>query len=82
VEPLASPPGEAAPEVAPPPALTAAPDRAPPPPVEPGRTPIARRWWFWTGLAGAAVAVVVMGLLLTPREPYQGNAIPGTVPVF
>jgi hypothetical protein len=48
----------------------------------PARVPLARRWWFWAGLGGAAVAVVVAGILLTPEDPYRGNADAGVVTVF
>lgn len=46
------------------------------------RVPLARRWWFWAGLGGAAVAVIVGAILLTPRDTYQGNASPGVATVF
>lgn len=48
----------------------------------PAKVPLARRWWFWAGLGGAAVAVVVAGILITPRDPYKGNADSGIVTVF
>jgi hypothetical protein len=44
--------------------------------------PLARRWWFWAGLGGAAVAVVVAAIAIAPREAYMGNAQPGVVTVF
>jgi hypothetical protein len=59
------------------PALAQAPD------VEkPARVPLAKRWWFWTSIGGAAVAVVLIGLLVRPPTPYSGNANPGLVQVF
>jgi hypothetical protein len=79
VAPLVSPPaGEAAravPQPLPPPA---APAPAPPP----ARVPIARRWWFWTGLGAAAVGAVIAGIMLSPPRPYTGNAEPGLIPPF
>jgi hypothetical protein len=76
-----------APAAAPPPAVVAPPPAAvlAPAPVvapTPARVPLARRWWFWAGLGGAAVAVVVAGILLTPEDPYRGNADAGVVTVF
>ena len=45
--------------------------------------PLARRWWFWAALGGAAVALVVGAIAISPREPYVGNANPGLVsPIF
>jgi hypothetical protein len=41
--------------------------------------PLAKRWWFWAGLGTAAVGVVLAAIFLGPRDPYNGNANPGTV---
>jgi hypothetical protein len=49
---------------------------------KPARVPLAKRWWFWTSIGGAAVAVVLIGLLVRPATPYSGNASPGLVQVF
>jgi hypothetical protein len=43
------------------------------------RVPLAKRWWFWAGLGTAAVGVVLAAIFLGPRDPYNGNATPGTV---
>lgn len=83
----AAPPGVVAPSAAP----VFAPVAPVPAPVaivqvpdveKPARVPIAKRWWFWTGIGGAAVAVVLLGLLVRPPEPYSGNASPGLDRVF
>jgi hypothetical protein len=45
--------------------------------------PLARRWWFWAALGGAAVGLVAGAIAISPREPYVGNANPGLVsPIF
>jgi hypothetical protein len=59
------------------PALVRAPDAA-----KPARVPLAKKWWFWTSIGGAAVAVVLVGLFLGPPKPYSGNANPGLEQVF
>jgi hypothetical protein len=41
--------------------------------------PLAKRWWFWAGLGAAAVGVVLAAIFIGPRDPYTGNANPGTV---
>ena len=46
------------------------------------RVPLAHRWWFWAGLGTAAVGVVLAAIFLGPRDPYSGNATPGTVQIF
>lgn len=48
----------------------------------PAKVPLARRWWFWASLGGAAVAVIAAGILLSPPDPYRGNADNGIVTVF
>lgn len=53
-----------------------------PPPAKPAHVPLAKRWWFWAGLGGAAAGVVLAAIFLGPRSPYNGNASPGTVEVF
>jgi hypothetical protein len=55
---------------------------AAPEPVRARRVPLAKRWWFWASLGAAAVGVVLAALYLGPRDPYNGNALPGTVTVF
>jgi hypothetical protein len=51
-------------------------------PRKPARVPLAKRWWFWAGLGAAAVGVVLGAIFLGPRDPYNGNASPGTVEIF
>jgi len=51
-------------------------------PTKPARVRLAKRWWFWASLGGAAVGVVLAAIYLGPRSPYSGNANPGTVPIF
>jgi hypothetical protein len=51
-------------------------------PAKGKRVPLAKRWWFWASLGAAAVGVVVAALFLGPRDPYVGNASPGSVTVF
>jgi hypothetical protein len=75
--PDAPPPG--VPNAAAPALVTVA---APAPAAVPVRVPIARRWWFWTALGGAALGVIVAGILLSPPQAYQGNAQPGLVTLF
>jgi hypothetical protein len=65
----------AAPVAAPPPLVSA-------PAARPPHVPLARRWWFWAGLGTAAVGVVLAAIFLGPRDPYSGNATPGTVQIF
>jgi hypothetical protein len=83
--PLASPPNVAG-ASAPAPFLAAPVERTPPPlvsaPEAKPRVPLARRWWFWAGLGTAAVGVVLAAIFLGPRDPYSGNATPGTVQIF
>jgi hypothetical protein len=50
--------------------------------AKPARVPLAKRWWFWAGLGAAAVGVVMAAIFLGPRDPYNGNASPGTVNIF
>jgi hypothetical protein len=52
------------------------------PAAKPPRVPLARHWWFWAGLGTAAVGVVLAAIYLGPRDPYSGNATPGTVQIF
>lgn len=49
---------------------------------KPVHVPLAKRWWFWAGLGAAAVGVVLGAIFLGPRDPYNGNASPGTVEIF
>jgi hypothetical protein len=49
---------------------------------KPAHVPLAKRWWFWAGLGAAAVGVVLGAIFLGPRDPYNGNASPGTVEIF
>ena len=51
-------------------------------PGKPARVPLAKRWWFWAGLGAAAVGIVLGAIFLGPRDPYNGNASPGTVEIF
>jgi hypothetical protein len=51
-------------------------------PAKPAHVPLAKRWWFWAGLGAAAVGVVLGAIFLGPRDPYNGNANPGTIGVF
>jgi hypothetical protein len=54
-----------------------------PPAMPQGRVPLARRWWFWAALGGAAVGLVVGAIAISPKDPYVGNASPGLVsPIF
>jgi hypothetical protein len=77
----------ALPLVAPPPSLGAADPEAPPlvgpsGSAKPARVPLAKRWWFWAGLGTAAVAVVLAAIFVGPKDPYSGNATPGTAAIF
>lgn len=67
------------PSVAPPSVTLAV---APPQPPAPARKPLARRWWFWTALGGAA-AVTAAGITLgvvfgRPHESRLPPIICGT----
>jgi hypothetical protein len=73
--PGASLPAVAAPEPESPAPLVDAPAKA-------ARVPLAKRWWFWAGLGTAAVGVVLAAIFIRPRDPYNGNAMPGTVTLF
>jgi hypothetical protein len=91
-EPAPAPPasdGASAPvpSLAPPAVLTPAPPPprrfvAAPEPDKPARVSLAKRWWFWAGLGAATVGVVLAAFFLGPRDPYNGNASPGTVSTF
>ena len=84
ITPLVPPPpaaGAAAP-LAPPAAVAPGAVVVAPPRAKPARTPLAKRWWFWAGLGAAAVGVVLAAIFLGPRDPYNGNASPGTVTIF
>lgn len=81
----------APPDVAPLPAAAplslAAPDPETPAPLvdaptKAARVPLAKRWWFWAGLGTAAVGVVLAAIFIRPRDPYNGNAMPGIVTLF
>jgi hypothetical protein len=52
---------------------------APTAPAKPARVKLAKHWWFWASLGAAAVGVVLAAVFLGPRDPYNGNANPGTV---
>jgi hypothetical protein len=75
------------PPTPPSPSLTRASDAPPrglvasPEPAKP-HVPLAKRWWFWAGLGAAAVGVVLAAIFVGPRDPYNGNANPGTVEFF
>ena len=69
--PAPAPPPAASPSVPSSRPLVAAPVKA--------HVPLAKRWWFWAGLGTAAVGVVLAAIFLGPRDPYNGNANPGTV---
>jgi hypothetical protein len=77
------PPAPLAPVTVPPaPApATQAPVLVEPPPA-PKRMRLSQQWWFWASLGGAAVGVIVVGILLTPADTYRGNADSGVVTVF
>ena len=53
-----------------------------PGPAKPARVPLGKRWWFWASLGAATVGVVLAAIFLGPRDPYNGNASPGTVTIF
>jgi hypothetical protein len=87
VVPIARAEGVVAPEggpAGPPPAALNAPAGASQRPLvapsaKAARVPLAKRWWFWAGLGAAAVGIVLAAIFVGPRDPYNGNANPGTV---
>jgi len=78
-----TPPGTAPPPTATPPsgATTAPALIATAAPEPPRKTPLYKKWWLWTAVAGVVVVGVGVGVAVAETTPSNASAPAGTLPV-
>jgi hypothetical protein len=89
-EPPPSPPPEVGPAITPPPSAGVIHASDQPPlfvsaaaaPSAPERTPVYKRWWFWTAIGAVTAAGAVTALLVTSAHQTSGAGPMGNLPVI